>query len=296
MAKRVDLAYRPGSRRSWSKVRSRFTAEAIVGGVTGCLSEPTGLILGRRDMHGRLRVVGTAPAALAGRLRRAGRPRNASSSRPSLAAGVTRWPVRPGWRAALVAAESASTGSRRRLRRRCPALPARSACASASGPARRRASAGPTLRGAALAPGRQHRRTARDRRAAPGLVTRPQIPGTPASKTAGSARARHRFGDQGRDTLGLISSRHAPRQPDRRPGHKPGKSGLHPDHRPGRDEPAPRGDHHYPEETCSGRPLPAPLPRCPCGSTGRPAGHALSSFASSARCSSPASIRRARTR
>jgi ATP-dependent DNA ligase len=57
VAKRVDQKYLPG-RHHWSKVRSRSTTEAIVGGVTGSLSEPTGLILGRPDEHGRLRVVG----------------------------------------------------------------------------------------------------------------------------------------------------------------------------------------------------------------------------------------------
>lgn len=41
-----------------------------------------------------------------------------------------------------------------------------------------------------------------------------------------------------------ISSRRAQGQPDRRPTRKPGKSGLHARRRPGRDESAPRGDHH----------------------------------------------------
>lgn len=49
--------YRPG-RRSWEKVRTRTTAEAIVGGVVGPLDAPEVLILGRWDGRGRLRVAG----------------------------------------------------------------------------------------------------------------------------------------------------------------------------------------------------------------------------------------------
>ncbi|MGW5363006.1 ATP-dependent DNA ligase [Actinopolymorpha pittospori] len=51
--------YEPG-RRLWLKLKTRATTEAIIGGVTGELTRPHGLILGRIDSEtGRLRVVGT---------------------------------------------------------------------------------------------------------------------------------------------------------------------------------------------------------------------------------------------
>jgi hypothetical protein len=40
------------------KIRTRLTAEAIVGGVLGSLEHPEALILGRPDPSGRLRVAG----------------------------------------------------------------------------------------------------------------------------------------------------------------------------------------------------------------------------------------------
>jgi hypothetical protein len=40
------------------KIRTRLTAEAVVGGVLGSLEQPEALILGRPDPHGRLRVAG----------------------------------------------------------------------------------------------------------------------------------------------------------------------------------------------------------------------------------------------
>jgi hypothetical protein len=40
------------------KIRTRLTAEAIVGGVLGSLEQPEALILGRPDPQGRLRVAG----------------------------------------------------------------------------------------------------------------------------------------------------------------------------------------------------------------------------------------------
>jgi ATP-dependent DNA ligase len=57
VAKHLDHAYRPG-RRSWRKIRTRMTAEAVVGGVVGDLDEPAALIVGRFDGRGRLRVAG----------------------------------------------------------------------------------------------------------------------------------------------------------------------------------------------------------------------------------------------
>jgi ATP-dependent DNA ligase len=57
VAKRLDQAYRPGGR-TWRKVRTRTTAEAVVGGVIGPAVQPDALIVGCRDTIGRLRVSG----------------------------------------------------------------------------------------------------------------------------------------------------------------------------------------------------------------------------------------------
>ncbi|MFD0575215.1 ATP-dependent DNA ligase [Dactylosporangium darangshiense] len=62
--------YVPGGR-GWVKVKTRSTTEAIVGGVTGSLSAPGALLLGRYDAAGRLRYVGLTnpvPAAQWGEL------------------------------------------------------------------------------------------------------------------------------------------------------------------------------------------------------------------------------------
>ncbi|HEV3363352.1 MAG TPA: ATP-dependent DNA ligase, partial [Acidimicrobiia bacterium] len=56
--KHLAHAYRPGGGRPWLKIRTRLTAEAVVGGVIGSLDRPEALILGRPDAHGRLRVAG----------------------------------------------------------------------------------------------------------------------------------------------------------------------------------------------------------------------------------------------
>jgi ATP-dependent DNA ligase len=61
VAKRLDQPYRPGQR-GWQKLRTRITAEAVVGGVTGSLDVPRELILGRHDEHGRLRIAGRTTA------------------------------------------------------------------------------------------------------------------------------------------------------------------------------------------------------------------------------------------
>ncbi|GAA4692496.1 ATP-dependent DNA ligase [Pseudonocardia yuanmonensis] len=67
VAKRVDQTYRAGSR-SWRKVRTRLTAEAVVGGVLGSLEDPEALVVGRFGRHGRLRVAGrTTPLGGAAR-------------------------------------------------------------------------------------------------------------------------------------------------------------------------------------------------------------------------------------
>lgn len=58
-------AYAP-ARRSWGKAKTVRTAETIVGGVTGSLRQPQALLLGRRDVDGRLRLVGrTSPLSRA---------------------------------------------------------------------------------------------------------------------------------------------------------------------------------------------------------------------------------------
>lgn len=63
VAKRVESRYRPGRqhRNSWLKIRARTTAEALIGGVTGTLSAPQTLVLGR-FVEGRLRIVGRTAA------------------------------------------------------------------------------------------------------------------------------------------------------------------------------------------------------------------------------------------
>lgn len=57
VAKRLDGRYLPGQR-GWRKLRVRTGTEAVVGGVTGGISDPTTLLLGRVDAAGRLRFVG----------------------------------------------------------------------------------------------------------------------------------------------------------------------------------------------------------------------------------------------
>ncbi|MFD9560350.1 ATP-dependent DNA ligase [Streptomyces sp. NPDC059990] len=49
--------YTPGSR-GWTKVKRRDTTEAIIGAITGTLTRPQLLVLGRHDAAGRLRTVG----------------------------------------------------------------------------------------------------------------------------------------------------------------------------------------------------------------------------------------------
>ncbi|MEU3906203.1 hypothetical protein [Streptomyces goshikiensis] len=45
-------------RRGWTKIKRRDTSEAIVGAITGTLTRPQLLVLGRHDTDGRLRTVG----------------------------------------------------------------------------------------------------------------------------------------------------------------------------------------------------------------------------------------------
>jgi ATP-dependent DNA ligase len=58
VVKHLAHTYRPSGGRPWLKIRTRLTAEAIVGGVLGPLEHPEALILGRPDPHGHLRVAG----------------------------------------------------------------------------------------------------------------------------------------------------------------------------------------------------------------------------------------------
>jgi hypothetical protein len=55
--KGLGQIYRPGVR-SWLKLRTRTSTEAVVGAVTGSRAEPLRLILGRPAADGRLRVAG----------------------------------------------------------------------------------------------------------------------------------------------------------------------------------------------------------------------------------------------
>ena len=66
VAKRLDEANRPGGR-TWRKIRTRNTAEAVGGGVLGPSSSRKALVVGCRDAHGRLHVSGrTTPLSPAG--------------------------------------------------------------------------------------------------------------------------------------------------------------------------------------------------------------------------------------
>ena len=67
VVKHREHGYRP-RRRSWSKVRTRRTADAVVAGVIGPLNAPEALLLGLPDEQGRLRVAGrTGPLMLPAR-------------------------------------------------------------------------------------------------------------------------------------------------------------------------------------------------------------------------------------
>ena len=77
--------YRPGQR-GWLKLRSRNSTEAIIAGVTGTLSRPESLLLGRFDADDVLRYVGrTKPLTPRQRVELAGvlRPPRAGRRRPT---------------------------------------------------------------------------------------------------------------------------------------------------------------------------------------------------------------------
>lgn len=58
VVKPLTSRYMPGHRGAWTKVRRRDTTEVIIGAVTGTLTRPQILVLGRHDHTGRLRAVG----------------------------------------------------------------------------------------------------------------------------------------------------------------------------------------------------------------------------------------------
>jgi ATP-dependent DNA ligase len=67
LVKGLALKYQPG-RRGWIKVRARASAEAVVASVTGRVSAPSTLLLGRYDAAGRLRFIArTAPLSATAR-------------------------------------------------------------------------------------------------------------------------------------------------------------------------------------------------------------------------------------
>jgi ATP-dependent DNA ligase len=55
--KRLDEPYRGGTR-LWRKYKVRVTTEAVVGAITGSLTVPRTVLLGRYDHQGRLQYVG----------------------------------------------------------------------------------------------------------------------------------------------------------------------------------------------------------------------------------------------
>ncbi len=61
VAKRVDQTYRAGAR-AWRKIKTRLTAEAVVGGVLGSLPDLEALVVGRFGKDRRLRVAGRTTA------------------------------------------------------------------------------------------------------------------------------------------------------------------------------------------------------------------------------------------
>ncbi|MFF8271390.1 ATP-dependent DNA ligase [Streptomyces sp. NPDC016562] len=58
LCKPLTSRYLPGHRGAWTKVRRRDTTEAVIGAITGTLTRPQLLVLGRHDPDGRLRPVG----------------------------------------------------------------------------------------------------------------------------------------------------------------------------------------------------------------------------------------------
>ncbi|NEA20475.1 ATP-dependent DNA ligase [Streptomyces halstedii] len=98
--KGLRQTYRPATR-GWMKVRRRNTSEAMIGGITGTLSRPQLLVLGRYDTAGRLRMVGrTTPLKLDAARRLAAHLTRAGSDHPwtgvrFTASGRSREPLEP---------------------------------------------------------------------------------------------------------------------------------------------------------------------------------------------------------
>ncbi|MEU9420199.1 ATP-dependent DNA ligase [Streptomyces sp. NPDC048272] len=57
VVKKMDQRYMPAAR-AWTKIRRRDTTEAIIGAITGSLTRPGLLVLGRHDSAGRLHSIG----------------------------------------------------------------------------------------------------------------------------------------------------------------------------------------------------------------------------------------------
>ncbi|MGW7063570.1 hypothetical protein ACWGHM_34435 [Streptomyces sp. NPDC054904] len=57
LAKPMGARYLQGHR-GWTKIKRRDTTEAVIGAITGTLTRPRLLVLGRHDHDGRLRAVG----------------------------------------------------------------------------------------------------------------------------------------------------------------------------------------------------------------------------------------------
>ncbi len=94
LVKPLNGRYLPGYR-GWTKIRRRDTTETIVGAITGTLTRPQLLVLGRHDQNGRLRAAtsfrcrpgsGPRPASRGGSTPPAARPAPAASPAPATAA------------------------------------------------------------------------------------------------------------------------------------------------------------------------------------------------------------------
>ncbi|WP_231926003.1 ATP-dependent DNA ligase [Micromonospora echinofusca] len=124
VSKRRDSRYEPG-RRGWSKFRTRIVTEAIIGGVTGSISRPETVLLGRFDRRGRLRYTGRLPppdhppACGAGRAAVTATHATPRRGRPPVATAAARVLVRPSGpaRTAAVRAGGADRGGEDRRRR-----------------------------------------------------------------------------------------------------------------------------------------------------------------------------------
>ncbi|MGN7136073.1 ATP-dependent DNA ligase [Streptomyces pseudogriseolus] len=150
VVKGLAQRYQPG-RRGWIKVRARASAEAVVAAVTGRVTAPSTLLLGRYDARGRLRFIArTAPLSATAR-REVGGLLYPGRRQPPLAAAPLfrrlghprghRPPARPAGR---------RRGVRRGHRGRCRPLPAPGAVPAR--PRRHEPRAAPTRRPAGTGP------------------------------------------------------------------------------------------------------------------------------------------------